>query len=123
MQKSLNSQLMQQISQLMPHFCDRCGYRHNKTDFEVVNVESDKVICKLECTNCKNVYLFHVNSPGEGVLNTKRASFKADINGAEVKKFSNMDNIEDEEILDVYMALKDIKNIKDFDVLFDSDNI
>ncbi len=116
-----SSQLMQQIASLMPHYCDRCGFKHTRGDLEIVNQEMDKVVCKLECINCKNVYLFHVNSPSEGMLNTKRASIKTDISGEEIKKFSNTDTIENDEVLDVFIAVQDINDISDFNGLFEED--
>jgi hypothetical protein len=75
----------------------------------------------LECSNCKNVYLFHVNSPGDGMLNTKRAAIKTDISGSEIRKFTNSEVIENEEVLDVFIALKDVNNINDFNVLFEGE--
>lgn len=112
------SQLIQHIASLMPHYCDRCGARHEKGDLEIMTIDNEKVVCKLECSNCKNVYLFHVNSPSEGVVNTKRSALKTDISGAEIKKFSNSEDMVSEEVLDVLDALKNVKNLKDFDFLF-----
>jgi len=113
---------MQQIASLIPPFCDKCGFRHNKNDMEVVNEENDKVVLKLECSNCKNVYIFHISSPMDGVLNARRAAFKTDISGYELKKFSNSDKIVNDEVLDVFIALKSIKNISEFNKLFDVEN-
>lgn len=114
-----NSQLMQQIASLMPHYCDKCGNKHLKGDLEVVNVDMDKIVCKLECTNCKNVYVFQVNSPVDGVLNTKKSSVKSDMNTDELKKFSEVEEIISEEILDVYITLEAVETIDDFKLLFE----
>jgi len=123
MQKSIqSSQLMQQIASLIPSYCDRCGFRHSKSDMEIVNEENDKVVLKLECSNCKNIYLFHISSPVDGVLNAKRAPFKVDISAAELKKFSNSEKIMNDEVLDVFIAMKGVSNIKDFNVLFDKES-
>jgi hypothetical protein len=117
-----NPQLMQQIASLMPHYCDKCGHKHLKGDLEVVNIDVDKIVCKLECTNCKNVYVFQVNSPADGVLNTKKSSIKSDMNTDELKRFTEVDEIVSEEILDVYISLSAIETIEDFKLLFESNS-
>ena len=117
------SQLMHQMLSLMPQYCDKCGFKHNKADLEIVNSDSEKIVCKLECPNCKNMYLFHVNSPMEGILSTRRASIKSDISGDEIKKFSNSEEIIDEEVLDVFIQLKDVKDIKDFNKVIEAQKI
>lgn len=116
---SQNQQLMHQILGLMPHFCDRCGSRHDRTDMEVMNVDSDKIVCKLECNNCKNVYLFHVNTPQDGVLSTKRAAIKSDVSGEEMRKFSEVDQLQKDEVLEVFSDMKEVSSISDFEALFE----
>jgi len=103
---------------LLPNFCDRCGSRHEKSDLEVVSQDVDKVVCRLGCTNCGSSYMIHINSPAEGIVAAKKAAFKIDATPAEIKKFSLTDEINQEEILDVFIALKDVNTIKDLDGLF-----
>ena len=119
--KKLNLQnLIQQIPAIVPNFCDRCGVKHSQNDFEIVSQEIDKVICKLSCLSCGNTYIIHVNTPldGSGVFSARRASFPSEISTEEIKKFSNVESINNEEILDVFIALREVKNIDDFNILF-----
>lgn len=118
LKNSPNQQLMQQILGLMPHFCDRCGSRHDRADLELMTADPEKVVCKLECNNCKNVYLFHVNTLTDGVLNTKRASIKSDVNGDEMRRFSQAEQIENDEVLEVFSDIKEVSSISDFESLF-----
>lgn len=115
-----NPQLMQQIASLMPHYCDKCGHKHLKGDLEVVNVDVDKIVCKLECTSCKNVYVFQVNSPSDGVVNTRKSSVKSDMSTDELKRFNEIEDIVSEEILDVYISLAEIETLEDFQMLFEA---
>lgn len=126
MQKPINiNQILQQMPNLVPNFCDRCGARHTKSDLEVVSQDNERIICRIACTNCSTGYMIHINSPAEGVVAAKKASYKSDITTSEFKKFSNTDEIENDEILDVFIALKEVRTINDFNILFaaESDNI
>lgn len=114
----VNTQFTQQIASLMPHYCDRCGFKHSKADLEVITVDPERMVCRLECTSCKNIYIFQVNSSPDGVINTKKNSLKSDITGAEIKKFTDVDEIITEEILDVVISLKKLETIEDFFQLF-----
>ncbi len=118
MQKFLNiHQILQQMPAILPNYCDVCGSKHGKEDLELVTQENEKIVCRLACNTCGNVYMININS-SIGGLAVRRAPFKADISAIEMKKFSNVDEINNEEILEVFIALKNIDNIKDFDTLF-----
>ncbi len=110
--------LMQQISHVMPHFCDKCGGRHDPTDLEIVFNSNAKAVCKLSCKNCGNTYMIHVNSPVDGMLAAKRSEYRSEITGKEINKFSNVSAIASNEIIDVFDALKKVKTIDDFNKLF-----
>jgi hypothetical protein len=115
----LNPQnLMHQISSIMPHFCDKCGEKHDTSDLEIVFNSSSKAMCKLNCKECGNTYMIHVNSPVDGMLAAKRAQYKSEITANEISKFSNVNNIESNEIIEVFDALKGVKTIDDFNGLF-----
>jgi hypothetical protein len=109
-----NSQLTQQLTALIPNFCDKCGSKHNKTDIEIINQDPSGISCRLDCHNCGNSYIMYINSPSEGVLAGKKALLKTDVTASEMKKFSGMDKLDNNEILDALVALKNIRNIKEF---------
>ena len=73
----------------MPHFCDKCGTKHDTADLEIVFSSSSKAVCKVNCKNCRNSYMIQVNSPTEGMLAAKRTEFRSEITGQEINKFSN----------------------------------
>lgn len=119
MPKNINiNQILQQMPGLLPNFCDRCGIKHERSDLEIVSQDSDKVVCKLSCTNCGSSYMIHINSPADGVVSAKKAAFKMDASMDEIKKFALTDDINQDEILDVFMALKEVTTLKDFNILF-----
>lgn len=119
MPKNINiNQILQQMPGLLPNFCDRCGAKHEKSDLEIVSQDFDKVVCRLGCINCGSSYMIHINSPAEGIVAAKKSAFKIDASVEEIKKFSMTDEINQDEILDVFMALKDVSTLKDFDILF-----
>lgn len=112
------SQLLQQIPNVIPSYCDKCGAKHNKEDVEIIAQDLDKMALRLTCTNCNTNYMIQVQSPSEGVLSAKKTSSRTDINSAEIRKFTEFDAINNEEILDVHMAMKGVNNLKDFELLF-----
>lgn len=109
-------QIMHQMANLVPKYCDKCGAKHSQSDLTILDEGSEKVVCKLQCTNCNNTYMIHVQNSHEGVV-AKRANIKSEITQNEYQKFAKSASIESEEILDVYMALEAVDSIADFDAL------
>jgi hypothetical protein len=121
-QNKVNSQLTQQLSGLIPNFCDKCGAKHNKTDIEIINQDMNGISCRLDCHNCGNSYMMFINSPSDGVMAGKKIQLKTDITSEEMKKYSSLEKIESTEILDALIAFNKVSNIDDFNVLFTEPN-
>lgn len=112
-------QILGQLNNLVPAYCDKCGTKHVKADLEILEHTFDRVVCKLNCTACQNSYMIHVSMPTEGLISAKRAPTKTDISAMEYKKFSSSEKINQEEILDVFIALKDVQTVSDLEVLLE----
>lgn len=112
------NQLLQQIPHVMPNFCDKCGARHNKEDMEIVAQDQDKLSLRLTCNNCSSTYMIQIQSPSDGVLSARKTVSRSDISVGEMRKFVESEIIDNDEILDVVLALKNVATIKDFEVLF-----
>lgn len=115
------NQFIQNIPNFIPNFCDRCGAKHSRQDLEIVNRDPEKLVCRLSCGSCGNINLMQVNVMPDGAVNAKRASIISDISPVEVNKFSNSSKIAEDEILDVILALEDVKQIEDFEILLGED--
>lgn len=111
------NQLLQNIPNFIPNFCDRCGAKHSKHDLEIVNKDPDRFVCRVMCSNCGNISLMQVNIMPDGGVNAKRASVISDILPNEISKFSNSPKIAEEEILDVMIALEKVNSIGDLEYL------
>lgn len=116
MPKNIN-QILQQISAIIPNYCDKCGTKYEKTDFEIVTQDMNGLTCRLDCKHCHNSYIMHINNPVEGMLAAKRAALKTDITTDEMRKFSSVDTIDNEEVLDAINALKSVNNVMDLEKL------
>lgn len=116
MPRNLNN-ILQQISAIIPNYCDKCGSKHEKSDFEIINQDMNGITCRLDCKKCNNSYVMHINNPGDGMLAAKRANMRADITTEEMRKFSNVSEIEKDEVLDALIALKSVKNVEDLEDL------
>lgn len=108
---------MSSLNGVIPQYCDKCGTKHTDSDLEIVANDTHKAVCRLGCANCGNSYMIHVNMPMNGVFAAKRMAYNTDMNAREMKKFSNTSKIDQNEIIDVFTSLKDIKNIQDFNDL------
>lgn len=116
MPKNLNN-ILQQISAIIPNFCDKCGTKYEKSDFEIINQDMNGIICRLDCKHCMTNYVMHINNPAEGMLAAKKANMKADITVEEMRKFSNSEKIDNEEVLDALIALKNVRNVSELENL------
>ncbi len=111
--------ILHQISAIIPHYCDKCGAKHNHADLEVIYNENSKVMCKLNCKSCGNSYMIQVHSQMDGaMLSAKRTPYKSEITNKEITKFSELPRIDTDEIIDVYNTLQKITSIEDFNKLF-----
>lgn len=114
--------LIQQMQNVIPSYCDKCGNKHDKKDLELISQEGTKASFRLSCSNCGNSYMVMVQSPMDGVFTARKVSGRKDLTVNEIKKFSNLDSIDKEDILDAFIAIKDVKTLKDLEVLFGSDS-
>ena len=107
---------------IIPQFCDRCGSKHHPTDMEIISSEDMQFIAKIDCHNCKATYMMHITMPMDGMVSGRKSLFKTDLSQGEVKKFTGVSNIENEEILDSFIAMKKIKSFSDLDTLLSSNS-
>ena len=114
------SRLIEQMRSMMPKYCDKCGSMYSKEDLDIVQQDEEKVICKLDCKKCHNSYMIYISSQLDGGIQARRASIKSDISGKEFRKFKGVPQIHQDEVLDLYRALKEVTTITDFEVLFSS---
>lgn len=107
---------------IIPQFCDRCGAKHHPADMEVISSEDMQVTAKIECSSCKATYLMHITMPMDGVVSGKKSLFKTDLSQGEIKKFSDVAEIENEEILDSIIAMKKVKSFSDLNNLISNNS-
>ncbi|MDQ6984702.1 MAG: hypothetical protein Q9M91_08550 [Candidatus Dojkabacteria bacterium] len=110
--------LLKQTPEVLPKYCDRCGNHYSETDLEQIKSESTKASFRLGCKSCGNSYIFHINTPMNGILSARRFPFKPAITTKELKKFSKSTTIDTDEVIDLYSSLKKVDTIEDFNKLF-----
>lgn len=112
------NQILQQLPQVVPNYCDKCGAKHSKEELELIGQEQDKISLRLTCSACGSNYMIQIHNPSEGVFAARKTVSRSDVSVGEAKKFIESDNIDGDEILDVVLALKNVNTLKDFELLF-----
>lgn len=104
------------MANLVPKFCDKCGTKHTRSDLTIMDHAEEKIVCKLQCNSCNNMYMIHVHNTAEGMV-AKRSNVRSEISQTEYQKFATSEAIDPEEILDVFIALEEVDSIKDLENL------
>lgn len=107
---------------IVPQFCDRCGSRHEPDDLEIISSEEMQVTAKIDCKSCKATYMMHITMPMDGLVSGRKSLFKTDLSQGEVQKFAGTTNIDNEEILDSFIAMKTVGSYKDLEALISGDS-
>lgn len=90
-------------------FCDRCGSPYSTSDVQIVQDNGMSAIIHFSCSNCKSRHLATFLKP-IGV--SSRTPINTDLNISEISKFANNKEIQNDDILDIYISLEDgIKKI------------
>lgn len=105
--------LLKQIPNFIPNFCDRCGHKHAKNEVEFLNSNPKNIVARLVCKNCGNISLMQINANPEGI-NAKKTSVFSDISSrSEMKKFSGKSPVNVFEVADIIIAMKNVKKYED----------
>ena len=94
--------------------CTACGQCYEIDDIDVLGHEDDLWFLKVDCSSC------HARSLVAAVVRQSRASdYITDVTEAELDKFSHMDVITGDDVLDAHIFLKDYDG--DITRLFEED--
>lgn len=105
MNSDFDIQLPPPLVSLIPHFCDKCGHRHSRSDLEIISRDQNGVAFRLDCHNCGNSYMMQFSNPVDGVAAGRKIMLKNDMNSSEMKKFTEMGVMSKDELLDALNAL------------------
>ena len=90
-------------------FCDKCGTAYSIDDLEIISETPISSIIHFSCKNCKASHIATFLKP-MGISN--RMPVNTDLSIEEIKKFANREEISTDEILDIYLYLKESKSVK-----------
>lgn len=94
---------------LIAKFCDKCGIAYSINDLEIIQETPVSSIIHFSCKNCKASHIATFLKP-MGISN--RVPINTDLNIDEIGKFSRREEISTEEILDIYLYLKERDLVK-----------
>ncbi len=89
---------------IIAKFCDKCGTPYSASDLEIIQDNNISSIIHFSCTNCKSNHIATFIKP-MGVSN--RMPINTDLDVDEIGKFASREETSLEEILDIYIYLKD----------------
>lgn len=89
-------------------FCDKCGNSYSRSDLEIIQDTNISSIIHFSCPNCKSNHIATFYKP-IGVSN--RMPINTDLDIEEIGKFASMKETSVEEILDLYLYLKERERV------------
>lgn len=84
-------------------FCDKCGTPYTPDNLDIIQDNNISSIIHFSCDNCKSNHIATFVKP-MGISNRMPVNTDLDVN--EIGEFANMDETSLEEILDLYIYLK-----------------
>jgi len=89
-------------------FCDKCGTPYSVSNLEIIQDNNISSIIHFSCTNCKSNHIATFIKP-MGVSN--RMPINTDLDITEIGKFASKGETSLEEVLDIYIYLKEKSKI------------
>ena len=90
-------------------FCDKCGSAYSVDDLELIQETPISSIIHFSCSNCKASHIATFLKP-MGVSN--RTPVNTDLEVEEIKKFAKKEETSTEEILKLYLYLKENRKVR-----------
>ncbi len=89
-------------------FCDKCGQPYSSDDLEIIQDTNISSIIHFSCSNCKSNHIATFFKP-VGISN--RMPVNTDLDIEEIGNFASMKETSAEEILDLYLYLKEKEKV------------
>ncbi|NLE31090.1 hypothetical protein GX618_02330 [Candidatus Dojkabacteria bacterium] len=89
-------------------FCDKCGNPYSENDLEIIQDNSISSIIHFHCAKCKSNHIATFFKP-IGISN--RMPINTDLDVEEIGKFAAMRETSAEEILQIYLYLKERERV------------
>ncbi|KUK77467.1 MAG: hypothetical protein XD93_0306 [candidate division WS6 bacterium 34_10] len=90
-------------------FCDKCGSAYSVDDLELIQDTPISSIIHFSCSNCKASHIATFLKP-MGVSN--RTPINTDLEVEEIKKFAKREETSTDEILKLYLYLKENQKVR-----------
>ena len=103
------NQKKQFFIETIARFCDKCGLPYSENDLEIIQDTNISSIIHFSCANCKSNHIATYIKP-VGVSN--RMPINTDLEVEEIGKFASRSETSVEEILDLYLYLKEKEKVE-----------
>ncbi|PKN02478.1 hypothetical protein CVU76_00345 [Candidatus Dojkabacteria bacterium HGW-Dojkabacteria-1] len=112
MNKGINKENLNERKQffidIIAKFCDKCGTPYTGSNLEIIQDNNISSIIHFSCSNCKSNHIATFIKP-MGISN--RMPINTDLDIEEIGKFASKQETSLEEILDIYIYLKEKEKI------------
>ena len=89
-------------------FCDKCGNSYSANDLEIIQDNSISSIIHFHCPKCKSDHIATFFKP-IGISN--RMPINTDLDVKEIRKYASMKETSADEILQIYLYLKEREKV------------
>jgi len=104
-----NDSQKQYFIDTIARFCDKCGNAYSIGDLEIIQENPISSIIHFSCSNCKASHIATFLKP-MGISN--RVPVNTDLKVDEIKKFTKRGETTTEEILKLYLYLKENSRVR-----------
>ncbi|MCD4811059.1 hypothetical protein K8R14_00425 [bacterium] len=104
-----NREQKQYFIETIAKFCDKCGNAYSINDLEIIQETSISSIIHFSCMNCKASHIATFLKP-MGISN--RMPVNTDVGVEEIKGVMAKEGVSTDEILDLYLFLKENTQIR-----------
>jgi len=106
-----NKELLTRILQHLGDFCPKCGAARTEEDLAILGQMNNMLMVHIGCKTCGNQDVFHFVA---NVGYSSTGGIVTDVSPDEAKGFLKSASVSKDDMLDMYLVLRDVKSSSDF---------
>lgn len=108
---SVKKEILSRILQHLGDFCPKCGAARTEQDLEILGQMNNMLMVHIGCKTCGSQDVFHFLA---NVGYSSTGGIVTDVSPDEAKLFLKSHAVSKDDMLDMYLILRDVKSSSDF---------